>query len=399
MVEQHATSEEKSMSVESNDLHAALSPAEDLIADIAAGKMVVLVDDEDRENEGDLIIAGEKCDADAVNFMATHGRGLVCLTLTTERVKGLGISMMVKDNKAPLTTAFTISIEAREGVTTGISAGDRAKTIEVAIDENNGEASIVSPGHVFPLVARDGGVLVRAGHTEAAVDLSRLAGLNPSGVICEIMKDDGTMARLPDLVGFCQQHDLKLGTIADLIAYRLRHDATVERTIETTLKRTTGGEFDLIVYESQVNGTEHVAIVKGDVSTAEPVLVRMHALNVLDDTLRDIQNPRAGELEMSLRLIAEEGRGAIVLIRDSWNTRFSNQVNLRAAASGAEPIRPLGDKPPPVIRDYGIGAQILRDLGITEMRLLTNTQESSIKGIDGYGLCVTERVPIPRLED
>jgi len=242
VVEQHATSEEKSMSVESNDLHVALSPAEDLIADIAAGKMVVLVDDEDRENEGDLIIAGEKCDADAVNFMATHGRGLVCLTLTNERVKGLGLSMMVKDNKAPLTTAFTISIEAREGVTTGISAGDRAKTIEVAIDKNNGEASIVSPGHVFPLVARDGGVLVRAGHTEAAVDLSRLAGLNPSGVICEIMKDDGTMARLPDLVGFCQQHDLKLGTIADLIAYRLRHDATVERTIETTLKRATGGE-------------------------------------------------------------------------------------------------------------------------------------------------------------
>jgi 3,4-dihydroxy 2-butanone 4-phosphate synthase/GTP cyclohydrolase II len=277
--------------------------------------------------------------------------------------------MMVKDNKAPLTTAFTISIEAREGVTTGISAGDRAKTIEVAIDENNGEASIVSPGHVFPLVARDGGVLVRAGHTEAAVDLSRLAGLNPSGVICEI------------------------------IAYRLRHDATVERTIETTLKRATGGEFDLIIYESKVNGTEHVAIVKGDVSTAEPALVRMHALNVLDDTLRDIQNPRAGELEMSLRLIAEEGRGAVVLIRDSWNSRFSNQVSLRAAASGAEPIKPVGGKPAPVIRDYGIGAQILRDLGITDMRLLTNTQESSIKGIDGYGLRVTERVPIQRLED
>ena len=307
--------------------------------------------------------------------------------------------MMVKDNQAPLTTAFTISIEAREGVTTGISAGDRAKTIEVAIDENNGEASIVSPGHVFPLVARDGGVLVRAGHTEAAVDLSRLAGLNPSGVICEIMKDDGTMARLPDLVGFCQQHDLKLGTIADLIAYRLRHDATVERTIETTLKRAHGGEFDVIIYQSQVNGTEHVAVVKGDVSTSEPVLVRMHALNVLDDTLRDIQNPRAGELEMSLRLIAEEGRGAVVLIRDSWNSRFSNQVNLRAAASGAQPIKPPGEKPAPVIRDYGIGAQILRDLGISEMRLLTNTQESSIKGIDGYGLSVTERVPIPRLED
>jgi len=399
VAEQHTAAEEKSMSVESNDLHAALSSPEELIADIAAGKMVVLVDDEDRENEGDLIIAGEMCDADAVNFMATHGRGLVCLTLTNERVKGLGLSMMVKDNKAPLTTAFTISIEACEGVTTGISAGDRAKTIEVAIDENNGEASIVSPGHVFPLVARDGGVLVRAGHTEAAVDLSRLAGLNPSGVICEIMKDDGTMARLPDLVVFCQQHDLKLGTIADLIAYRLRHDATVERTIETTLNRAPGGEFDLIIYESQVNGTEHVAVVKGDVTTAEPVLVRMHALNVLDDTLRDTQNPRAGELEMSLRLIAEEGRGAVVLIRDSWNARFSNQVSLRAADSAAQPIKPPSNKPAPVIRDYGIGAQILRDLGITEMRLLTNTQESSIKGIDGYGLSITERMPIPRLED
>ncbi|NKB21154.1 MAG: 3,4-dihydroxy-2-butanone-4-phosphate synthase [Alphaproteobacteria bacterium] len=387
------------MSAESNDLHAALSSPEELIADIADGKMVVLVDDEDRENEGDLIIAGDKCDADAVNFMATHGRGLVCLSLTNERVKGLGLSMMVNENKAPLSTAFTISIEAREGVTTGISAGDRAKTIEVAINENNGEESIVSPGHVFPLVARDGGVLVRAGHTEAAVDLSRLAGLNPSGVICEIMKDDGTMARLPDLVGFCQEHNLKLGTIADLIAYRLRHDATVERTIETTLKRAVGGEFDLIIYESQVNGTEHVAVVKGDVTTDEPVLVRMHALNVLDDTLRDIQNPRAGELEMSLRLVAEEGRGAAVLIRDSWNARFSNQVSLRDAVSGVQPIKPPGDKPAPVIRDYGIGAQILRDLGITDMRLLTNTKESTIKGIDGYGLSVTERVAIPRLED
>ena len=361
--------------------------------------VVIMVDDANRENEGDLIIAGEKCDADAVNFMATHGRGLVCLSLTNERVKGLGLSMMAKENKAPLSTAFTISIEAREGVTTGISAGDRARTIQVAINENNGEESIVSPGHVFPLVARDGGVLVRAGHTEAAVDLSRLAGLNPSGVICEIMKDDGTMARLPDLVGFCQEHNLKLGTIADLIAYRLRHDATVERTIETTLKRANGGEFDLIIYESQVNGTEHVAVVKGDVTTDEPVLVRMHALNVLDDTLRDIQNPRAGELEMSLRLIAEEGRGAAVLIRDSWNARFSNQVSLRATASGAKPIKPPGAKPAPVIRDYGIGAQILRDLGITEMRLLTNTKESTIKGIDGYGLSVTERVAIPRLED
>jgi 3,4-dihydroxy 2-butanone 4-phosphate synthase/GTP cyclohydrolase II len=251
---------------------------------------------------------------------------------------------------------------------------------------------------VFLLMARDGGVLVRVGHTEAAVDLSRLAGLNPSGVICEIMNEDGTMARLPDLVKFCKFHKLKLGTIADLIAYRLRHDATVARTIETTLKRTIGGDFSLIIFESQVNGTEHVAVVKGDVTTSDPVLVRMHALNVLDDTLRDIQNPRAGELEMSLRLIAEEGRGAVVLIRDSWNTRFSNQVSLRDTAADADEKASSDKAPAKVIRDYGIGAQILRDLGISEIRLLTNTRESMIKGIDGYGLKVVERVSLPRLE-
>jgi 3,4-dihydroxy 2-butanone 4-phosphate synthase/GTP cyclohydrolase II len=398
VADQQAVSKEKATLAESRGLHAALSSPEELIVDIAAGRMVVLVDDEDRENEGDLIIAGERCDADAVNFMATHGRGLVCLSLTNERVKGLGLSMMAKDNKETFSTAFTTSIEAREGVTTGISAGDRAKTIEVAINERNGEESIVSPGHVFPLVARDGGVLVRAGHTEAAVDLSRLAGLNPSGVICEIMKDDGTMARLPDLVDFCQTHGLKLGTIADLIAYRLRHDATVKRTLETNLKRAVGGEFDLIVYESQVNGTEHVAVVKGDVTTDESVLVRMHAMNILEDTLRDIKNPRAGELEMSLRMIAEEGRGAVVLIRDAWNVRFSNQVSLRALDTDVRPIKPQGKMPTPVIRDYGIGAQILCDLGISKLRLLTNTKESTIKGIDGYGLSVTERIPIPRLE-
>jgi len=391
--------EEGSMSANSNDLHAMLSTPEELISDISAGKMVVLVDDEDRENEGDLIIAGEKCDANAVNFMATHGRGLVCLSLTSKRVRGLGLSMMAEENKETFSTAFTTSIEAREGVTTGISAGDRAKTIEVAINEDNGQESIVSPGHVFPLIARDGGVLVRAGHTEAAVDLARLAGLNPSGVICEIMKDDGTMARLPDLVEFCKRHGLKLGTIAELIAYRLRNDATVKRTIETILKRSCGGDFNLIVYESEVNGTEHVAVVKGNISSDEPVLVRMHAMNILDDTLRDIQNSRAGELEMSLRMIAEEGRGAVVLIRDSWNARFSNQVNLGKSDLNRDSDKSKGEKLTPIIRDYGIGAQILCDLGIKKMRLLTNTKESTIKGIDGYGLSIIERVPIPRLED
>ncbi len=384
-----------------NALHEALSTPEELVAEIAKGRMVVLVDDEDRENEGDLVIAAEMADANAINFMATHGRGLVCLSLTSERVANLGLSMMVQDNKAPLGTAFTVSIEAREGVTTGISAGDRAKTIQVAIDPANGPQSIVTPGHVFPLVAKEGGVLVRAGHTEAAVDLSRLAGLNPSGVICEIMKDDGTMARLPDLVAFCQKHNLKIGTIADLIAYRLRNDSVVTRTVETRLSRRHGGDFDVYIYESQMNGLEHVAVIKGDLSGDEPVLVRMHALNVLDDVLHDTGHERQGELEMSLRMIAEEGRGAVVLIRDSWNSRFSTQIAMRKDISDQAGSRKAGaekEKKPQTLRNYGIGAQILRDLGISRLRLLTNTRESSIKGIDGYGLKIVERVPIPRFD-
>ncbi|MEE8334542.1 MAG: 3,4-dihydroxy-2-butanone-4-phosphate synthase [Alphaproteobacteria bacterium] len=375
----------------------ALATPEEIIEEFARGRMVVLVDDEDRENEGDLVIAGEMADAAAINFMATHGRGLVCLSMTRERVADLGLSMMAHDNKAPLGTAFTISIEAREGVTTGISAGDRARTVEVAIDPDNGPDTLVSPGHVFPLVARDGGVLVRAGHTEAAVDLARLAGLNPSGVICEIMNDDGTMARLPDLVKFCQFHGFKLGTIADLIAYRLRNDSIVERTMETTLKRREGGDFKVIVYESQINGTEHVAVIKGDIATDEPVLVRMHALNILDDVLKDTQTNRQGELESSLRAIAEEGRGVVVLIRDSWNARFSNQIRMRPGVL-VTPAKPQ-EGAAPVLRDYGTGAQILLDLGITEMRLLTNTKETTIKGIDGYGLRIVERVPIKPLDD
>jgi 3,4-dihydroxy 2-butanone 4-phosphate synthase/GTP cyclohydrolase II len=306
--------------------------------------------------------------------------------------------MMARENKAPLETAFTVSIEAREGVTTGISAGDRARTVAVAIDPKKGPMDIVSPGHVFPLVARDGGVLVRAGHTEAAVDLSRLAGLNPSGVICEIMNDDGTMARLPDLVKFSQLHGIRLGTIADLIAYRLRNDSMVVRTVETTLTRENEGEFHVIVYESALNGTEHVAIVKGDVTGSEPPLVRMHALNIMNDVLKDSASGRSQELDTCLSMIAKEGRGAAVLIRDSWNTRFANQIQL----SGKLPAgKPPGNKKAtskmPVLRDYGIGAQILLDLGILNMRLMTNTKESTIKGIDGYGLKIVERVPIPKV--
>jgi 3,4-dihydroxy 2-butanone 4-phosphate synthase / GTP cyclohydrolase II len=392
-------SDNKVVSLHGDDMRRALSSPEELVEEIAAGRMVILVDDEDRENEGDLVIAGEMADADAVNFMAKFGRGLVCLSLTTERVKELGLSMMALENKAPLETAFTVSIEAREGVTTGISAGDRAQTVAVAIDPENGPDDIVSPGHVFPLVARDGGVLVRAGHTEAAVDLSRLAGLNPSGVICEIMNDDGSMARLPDLVQFAQLHGLKLGTIADLIAYRLRKDSIVVKTVETTLKRENGGEFKVFVYENAVNGTEHVAIIKGDVSKAKAPLVRMHALNIMNDILLDTESGRPSELEMSLRVIAEEGCGVAVLIRDAWNSRFSNQIQLSGKLKTKPTKNQKGSGVKPVLRDYGIGAQILLDLGITQLKLMTNTKESTIKGIDGYGLKILERVPIPKLDD
>jgi 3,4-dihydroxy 2-butanone 4-phosphate synthase/GTP cyclohydrolase II len=374
-----------------------LSPIEEIIEDTRNGRMVILVDDEGRENEGDLIIAGERADTQAVNFMATHGRGLICLSLTSERVEELSLPLMARENKAPLQTAFTVSIEAVDGVTTGISAGDRAKTIADAINPDKGPESIVSPGHVFPLVARDGGVLVRAGHTEAAVDISRLAGLNPSGVICEIMNEDGTMARLPDLVKFAEFHGLKIAAIADLIAYRMRNDKIVERIVETTLLRRHGGEFRLIVYVNKMNQSEHVAVVKGDISGPEPVVVRMHALNILDDLLHDLTAGRTGELEAALRIVADEGRGVVVLIRDTWNTSFSNQVRLRHDPSPAKD-KSVPPPPPAVLRDYGVGAQILVDLGVSEMRLLTNVTRT-IPGIDGYGLKVVERLPLKALDE
>ena len=378
------------------ELHAALSTPEEIIDDIGAGRIVILVDDESRENEGDLIVAAEKATPEAVNFMARYGRGLICLSLTAERVEQLGLQPMARSNTAPLGTAFTVSIEAREGVTTGISAADRARTIAVAIDPAKGPMDIVTPGHVFPLVARDGGVLVRAGHTEAAVDLARLAGLAPSGVICEIMNDDGSMARLPDLVPFAQLHGLKLGTIADLIAYRLRKDSIVERVVETTMERRNGGEFRLIVYRNKMNGSEHVALIKGDVSGPDPVLVRMHAINVLDDVLHDMKGGRAWELETALRMVAAEGRGVVVLIREAWNTAFSHQVTMRHDLP-AHAVKGGKSAPPPALRDYGVGAQILLDLGVSAMRLMTNVTRN-IVGIDGYGLSVAERVPIPKKE-
>ncbi len=365
------------------ELASALASAEEIIAEAKAGRMVVLVDDEDRENEVDLVIPAQFADAAAINFMAKHGRGLICLALTRERVEHLGLPLMAQSNASRHQTAFTVSIEAREGITTGISAADRARTIAVAIDPTKGPADICTPGHVFPLMAREGGVLVRAGHTEAAVDIARLAGLTPAGVICEIMNDDGTMARLPDLVTFAQRHGLKIGTIADLIAYRRRTEKLVARRAETTIDSVHGGLFRAIVYVNTVEYAEHVALVKGDLSAPGPVLVRMHALNVLTDVLGD----RGGsDLAPAMRLIAREGRGVVVLIREPRATALSERI--------LGP--PVGRKPQ--LRDYGVGAQILRDLGVREMILLTNTPRP-IVGLEGHGLTVVAHRPIPRAED
>ncbi|MBM3600354.1 MAG: 3,4-dihydroxy-2-butanone-4-phosphate synthase [Alphaproteobacteria bacterium] len=370
-----------------NDLtqrHDALSSIEEIIEDARNGRMFILIDDESRENEGDLVIPAQMATPDAINFMARYGRGLVCLSMTRDRVERLGLPLMARQNASRHQTAFTVSIEAREGVTTGISASDRARTIAVAIDPTKGREDIATPGHVFPLVARDGGVLVRAGHTEAAVDMARLAGLLPAGVICEIMNDDGTMARLPDLIKFAQFHGLKVATIADLIAYRRRTETIVRRVLETTLDSVFGGEFRMIVYVNKVQYAEHLALVKGDLSAPAPVLVRMHAVNVLDDVLGNRAHARSGELQGAMKLISEAGRGAIVLIRDSQPTSLSDRIRAHIGES------PQGSE----LRDYGVGAQILLDLGVKEMVLLTNTKRTII-GLDGYGLTVVDRRPIP----
>ncbi len=354
-----------------------LSPIEDVIEDARNGKMFILVDAEDRENEGDLVIPAQMATPDVINFMAKYGRGLICLSMTDERAKQLNLELMSAHNQSRHQTAFTISIEAREGVTTGISAHDRAHTIAVAIDPTKNYADIATPGHVFPLVARQGGVLVRAGHTEAAVDMARLAGLYPAGVICEIMNDDGTMARLPDLVQFAQLHGLKVATIADLIAYRRKHDNFMHRAIETNFESEAGGEFKLMVYLNTVQYAEHIALVKGDISTPEPVLVRMHAVNVFDDML-GAKGGRAGLIQESMKLIEEEGRGVIVIIRDTEATVVSDML------IGDEKHRRAHG--PQRLREYGIGAQILLDLGVRKMELLSNSPNPTIVGIEGYGL-------------
>ena len=357
-----------------------LSPIEDIIDDARNGRMFILIDDEDRENEGDLVIPAQMATPDAVNFMATNGRGLICLALSRERVNQLDLPLLPQSRRGGLETAFTVSIEAKEGVTTGISAPDRARTISVAIDPHSRANDIVTPGHVFPLAARDGGVLVRAGHTEAGVDIARLAGLNPSSVICEIMNDDGTMARLPELVKFAQFHSIKIGAIADLIAYRRRNDRIVERLLDKDFHSEYGGEFKYYVYYNKVEYAEHVAIVKGSVFPDIPTLVRMHSFSLGSDALGSIDAKDAGVLQKSMEMIGTEGSGIIVVIRDTSPTDESNRIK-QLRSSPSSPVNEL--------RDYGVGAQILTDLGVRDIILLSNSNRSII-GLEGFGLRVVE---------
>jgi 3,4-dihydroxy 2-butanone 4-phosphate synthase / GTP cyclohydrolase II len=358
-----------------------VSPIGEILEDLRNGRMVILVDAEDRENEGDLVIPAQMATPEAINFMARFGRGLICLSMTEQRAHQLRLELMTRHNNARNRTAFTVSIEAKEGIATGISAHDRALTIATAIDPSKSHDDIVSPGHVFPLVAREGGVLVRAGHTEASVDLARMAGLLPAGVICEIMNDDGTMARMPDLVAFAQRHGLKIGTIEDLIAYRLQNDRIVNRTASRKVESSFGGSFDLHVYETTVDPVEHLVLSRGDLSGPEPVLVRVHAVNMPADLLGIAMPERPDAfLQKCMQMIADEGRGVIVLIRDLRPRSLSTWL--------AEREQP----PPPQARaerrrvEIGIGSQILRDLGITDMVLLTNVPRSRYVGIEGYGL-------------
>ena len=360
------------------DLSDYLSSIDEIIDEARNGRMFILVDDEDRENEGDLVIPAQMATPDAVNFMATHGRGLICLALTQQRVEELGLPAMSANNAMRHQTAFTVSIEAKEGVTTGISAADRARTIATAIDTSKGAVDIASPGHVFPLAARDGGSLVRAGHTEASVDIARLAGLAPGGVICEIMNDDGTMARLPDLVTFAQKHNLKVATIADLMEYRLRNDRIVKPGIESTMDTIGGGEFKTVVYVNQADQSEHMALVKGNVADNGPVLVRMHAFNMFDDIY---SAEKTLELHKAMEMIAQEGRGAVVMLRNPSRTFISDRIQQEYQGPSVS------------FRGYGIGAQILLDLGIHEMIVLTNTEQTLV-GLEAYGLSITERRPI-----
>ncbi len=369
-----------------DDIHGQLSSTGEILEDARQGRMFILVDAEDRENEGDLVIPAQMATPDAINFMARFGRGLICLSVTPERAEALHLQSMARSNQSRHSTAFTVSIEAREGISTGISAYDRSKTIAAAINPDKDWRDIVSPGHVFPLVARNGGVLVRAGHTEAAVDIARLAGLLPAGVICEIMNDDGTMARLPDLLVFAQRHGLKIGTIADLIAYRRRHESFVRVINEKMIETPHGGPFKLRVYVNSVDNTEHLALIKGDVTTPDPVLIRMHAVNILEDLFGMGRNgSRRSLVERAMRRIGKEGRGVMVVIRDVREGVI--QARLAEAAPASADGKPAGKR----LIDYGIGAQILLDLGIKNMVQLSNSPTPKIVGLEGYGLNLVAR--------
>jgi 3,4-dihydroxy 2-butanone 4-phosphate synthase/GTP cyclohydrolase II len=364
-----------------NDDRPALASIEEIIDEARNGRMFILVDDEDRENEGDLVIPAQMATPAAINFMATHGRGLVCLTLTGERCEQLGLELMSRHNGTRHETAFTISIEAREGVTTGISAADRARTISVAIDGTKGKADIVTPGHVFPLRAKDGGVLVRAGHTEAAVDISRLAGLNPSGVICEIMREDGTMARLDDCIGFARMHDLKIGTIRDLIAYRRKHDRMIEKTAELPFTSKWGGEWRAVTFANRATGEETLALVKGRIDPDQPTLARMHTMSLYADVFGEV-GERTDIVRRSMEMIAEAGTGVLVMINKvPQRGGFSRAIEMK------QQIRAGAEAPIEELRDYGVGAQVLAELGIHELILLTNTHHSLI-ALEGYGLSI-----------
>ncbi|MDP1556888.1 MAG: 3,4-dihydroxy-2-butanone-4-phosphate synthase [Hyphomonas sp.] len=362
-----------------NEFHAAISSIEEIIEDARNGKMFILVDAEDRENEGDLVIPATFATPEAVNFMAKHGRGLICLSMTQERAHALQLDMMTRNNRESMQTAFTVSIEAKEGVTTGISAHDRSRTIAVAIDPTKDHADIVTPGHVFPLIAKEGGTLVRAGHTEAAVDISRMAGLYPAGVICEIMNDDGTMARLPELVAFAQLHNLKIGTIADLIAWRRQNDRFLERRVEAPLNSAFGNGFRTVCFRNTLDGSEHIAIVHGDIRPDSLTLVRVHRTDVLADILGET-GPREGLVGKAMKLIAEAPEpGVVVFVNTMSPNAIAERLGLKTAAP-RDPSAPL--------REYGVGAQILRELGVRRMIYLSDTQPTRVAGLDGYGLTI-----------
>jgi 3,4-dihydroxy 2-butanone 4-phosphate synthase/GTP cyclohydrolase II len=381
-----------------------VSTIEEAIEDIRAGRMVILVDDEDRENEGDLTVAAEQVTPEAINFMATHGRGLICLSLAEEQVKQLKLPMMVHENTATFGTAFTVSVDARQGVTTGISAADRATTILAAIAADAKPEDLVRPGHIFPLRAKKGGVLVRTGQTEGSVDLARLAGLKPAGVICEIMNADGTMARMPDLEAFAKEHGLKIVTIADLIQYRLQKESLVRRVAQVTLPTDYGGEFTGILYENDVDPHHHLALVKGEIGSADVVLVRVHSECLTGDVFGSLRCDCGEQLHTAMRMIEKEGKGVLLYMRqEGRGIGLANKLKAyclqELGKDTVEANEELGFEPD--LRDYGIGAQILADLGLHQIRLMTNNPKKII-GLEGYGIKVVERVPIevsPRQEN